>query len=92
MKFLSKKKQHETMVMLASLVCYSQIGDTTMYLDKMYDLILGIALNVGGPKGMMELIYMNEAINRHSDQMAEIFNAVSSNSIEKDDNNDGLPN
>ena len=92
MKFLSRKKQHETMVMLASLVCYSQIGDTTMYLDKIYDLILGIALNVGGTKGMMELIYMNEAINRHADQMAEIFDTINNNSVDKDDDNDGLPN
>lgn len=92
MKFLSRKKQRETMLMLASIVCYAQIGDVTMYLDKIYDIILGIALNVGGPKGMMELIHMNEAINRQADQMAEIFNTVSNNSIEKDDNNDGLPN
>lgn len=92
MKFLSRKKQRETMIMLASIVCYTQIGDVTMYLDKIYDIILNIALNVGGTKGMMELIYMNEAINRHADQMAEIFNTITNNSVEKDDNNNGLPN
>ena len=92
MKFLSRKKQRETMIMLASIVCYVQTGDASMYFDKIYDNILNIALNVGGFKGMMELIYMNEAINRHADQMAEIFNTVANNSVEKDDNNDGLPN
>lgn len=92
MKFLSRKKQHETVLLLASIMCYAQIGDVTMYLDEIYNIILNIALNVGGSKGKMELIHTNEAINRQADQMVEMFNMASNNSIGKDDNNDGLPN
>lgn len=99
MKFLNRKKQHETILMLASIIFYAQTiasytqnSDVTMHLDEIYNIILNIALNVSGSKGKMELVDITEALNRQADQMVEIFNMTSSNSIGKDDNNDGLPN
>ena len=99
MKFLSRKKQRETILMLASIVFYAQTiasytqnNIATMPLDKIYNIILDIALNVGGTEGMKELVDITEALNRQADQMVEIFNMETNKSIGKDDSNEGLPN
>lgn len=99
MKFLNRKKQHETILMLASIVFYAQTiasytqnSVETMPLDKIYNIILDIALNVGGTEGMMELVDITEALNRQADQMVEIFNTETNKNTVKDNSDDGLPN
>lgn len=63
MKILSRKKQNETLWLLASIVACTQKGDVTTQLEKIYDNILDIALNIGGTDGMNELVALTEAIN-----------------------------
>lgn len=92
MKILSRKKQHEIILMLASIASYTQNGDINISLDKIYDLIIEIAYNVDGAEGIHELAGIAEAINRQADQMVEIFNMKTSISNEKDGSNEGLPN
>lgn len=99
MKFLNRKKQHETILMLASIVFYSQTiasytqnNIATMLLDKIYNIILDVALNVGGNEGMIELVDITKALNRQADQMTEIFNIETNKNTVKDNSDDGLPN
>lgn len=73
MKILSRRKQNETLWLLASIVACTQKGDVTMQLEKIYDNILDISLNIGGTDGMDELVALTEAINYRSNLASDMF-------------------
>lgn len=73
MKILSKRKQNEILWLLASIVACTQKGDAPMHLEKIYDNILDIALNIGGTDGMNELVALTEAINYRTNLASDMF-------------------